>query len=232
MYGAEVMLLNLIIEQQKMGNHACIASVGTKGDIEKDIEIESRKRGITVKIFRMLPGPNLFGALDILRFANKNQFNIIHTHGYKGNILFGALPKYVRRMPIISTIHGYTSLSHGLSKIRLYEWLDTRVLNRLDKVVLVNQGMVGNPKLRSLNQNKYQVIDNGISETAPLNECSIDETIKRFCDHPFVVGAIGRLSEEKGFHILIRAFHLIIKDGLAAKLVIIGEVSAEMNLKV
>ena len=231
MYGAEVMLMNLILQHIKKGIKASIVSIGNKKDIEKPIETEALKNKIYVKKIRMLPGPNLLGAFDILRFAKQYKYNILHSHGYKGNILFGALPKIARRLPIVSTVHGYTSVDSGFTKIRLYEWLDTRILNRVDQVVIVNKGMIGHPKLRPVNKKKINVIDNGISEKFAIDKFSLDNSIINFCDHPFVIGAIGRLSKEKGFNLLIRAVCRIINEGFDTKLVIIGEGRCRQELE-
>jgi glycosyltransferase involved in cell wall biosynthesis len=222
LYGAEIMLLNLAHEQQCMGLRPCIASIGDRHLGKKAIEQRAEQMGISIQRFRMRPGPNWIGAVAILRYARHQGFDLLHSHGYKANILFGLLPACWRRLPIISTIHGYTSLFHRWSKMRLYEWLDSQVLPRMDAVVLVNRGMIDHPKLTSIKRERCHVIDNGIPELEELHN-SIDESLDSFCDHPFVIGAIGRLSDEKGFHILVDAIARIIGDGRQAKLVLIGE---------
>lgn len=223
LYGAEMMLLNLAREQRRMGLQPCIASIGDRHVGEKAIEVRAEQQGIPVQRFRMRPGPNWIGATAILKFAKRNRFSLLHSHGYKGNILFGLLPKCLRKLPMISTVHGYTSVSRNWSKMGLYEWLDARILPRLDGVVLVNRGMLGHPKLNSLNRRQYHVIDNGIGEQAPFRQCRLDGSLVRFCDHPFVIGAVGRLSNEKGFHVLVDAFARVLKDGFPARLVLVGD---------
>ena len=92
----------------------------------------------------MIPGPNLAGALKILGYSKKNNFNILHSHGYKLNILFGFMPKAICKIPIVSTLHGYTS-ANGYSKMRLYEWLDRKSLKFIDAVVCVSHAMRNHP---------------------------------------------------------------------------------------
>ena len=70
-YGAEIMLLNLMQEQIKQGLEPVIASIGGKNFKEKPVEKQAISRGFKVKKFRMLPGPNLAGALKILGYAKK-----------------------------------------------------------------------------------------------------------------------------------------------------------------
>lgn len=226
LYGAEVMLLNLAREQLNLGMDVLIASIGEKHIDEKPFEKEARKRGLNVKIFRMIPGPNIAGALEVLRYAMKQGVNILHSHGYKGNILFGFIPLKFRKLPMLSTLHGYTSLS-GFSRMRVYESLDLISHRHIEQIVLVNEGMLTHPKLKNRKGIKYQVINNGI----PVFEENEKETkpqhsgvLEKFCEkRKFIVGSIGRLSTEKGYNFLIEALSIVRKKGVDAGLVLIGE---------
>lgn len=218
LYGAEVMLLNLVEEQREQGLQPVIASIGEKNIDEKPLETEAIKRGIDLKIFRMVPGPNLKGAMEIVAYARRHRFDILHSHGYKGNILLGFIPKPIRRLPLVSTLHGYTSTS-GWSKMKVYEWLDLLSHKFIDQVVLVNKGMLTHPKLKKQKTN-YHVINNGI----PISSInSSNSKIEGFCKNRFTIGSIGRLSPEKGYKYLMEAFSLLCKEGVDACLVIIGE---------
>lgn len=222
MYGAEVMLLNLMKEHKKIGIDPILASIGEKQIEEKSIEKEASERGFQVEKFRIIPGPNLAGAINILKYAHKNDVDLLHSHGYKGNILLGFIPKKYRRIPMISTLHGYTSTT-GFTKMRFYEWIDLFSHRFIDQMVLVNKGMLGHPKLKNQNRISYHVINNGISisPSRPIN--SSNPKLEDFCMGRFVIGSIGRFSKEKGYNYLIEAFSVAIKKGLDAYLVIIGE---------
>jgi len=240
------MLLSLLSEQVKLGLDPTIASIGEKRIKEKPIEAEILKRDFKVKKFRMRPGLNYLGTMEILRFAHKEGFHILHSHGYKGNILFGLLPRKLRKIPMVTTLHGWTS-TNGFSKMRLYEWLDRKSLKYIDSVVLVSNAMKYQPKLKDLKDINFHVIPNGI----PIPENRINESIKQrfnqsqtqetqatqqtqatrnldsdildFCLKGFTIGSIGRLSAEKGYKYLIEALRLLINEGLDARLTIIGE---------
>ena len=235
LYGAEMVLLNLVAEQIKQGLEPIIASIGEKGIEEKPLETEAIRRGFRVEKFRMTPGPNYLGALKILKFARKENVDILHSHGYKGNILFGLMPKKIRRVPMVTTIHGWTSTGNGFSRMRLYEWLDSKSLKFIDAVVLVSNAMKSHPRLRYLNQSRVHVIHNGIpipdsqfdnSTNQQLNNSTnqrLDQSLINFCSHGFTIGSIGRLSIEKGYKYLIEALAILIKKGIDARLVIMGE---------
>ena len=232
------MLLNLVEEQMKLNMAPVIASIGERGIHEKPIEKEAIKKGVIVKKFRMIPGPNPAGTIDVLRYAKQGKYDLLHSHGYKGNILFGLMAKPFRNLPMISTLHGYTS-TNGFSKMSVYEWLDRISLCFIDTVVLVNRGMLSNPKLKKLKNINFHVINNGISIIDPkanqhhnlTNQQFNDSQIVSFCSNGFIIGSIGRLSAEKAFDHLIEALRIIREKGVDARLVIIGEGGQREYLK-
>lgn len=224
MYGAEVMLLTLATEHIRMGLTPIIASLGEHDIADKTIEVEAVHRGIRVEKFRMKAGPNYIGAAKVVRFARRIGCCLMHSHGYKGNILFGPLPRMVRGMPILTTVHGYTSTG-GLSKMRFYEWLDSLALHCMDTIILVNRAMLEQRRLRHLRRADIQVIDNGIPEL-PENmdgQEPLDPAIVDFCRAGCVIGSVGRYSTEKGYNYLIEALHVLVQAKIDARLVLIGE---------
>jgi glycosyltransferase involved in cell wall biosynthesis len=233
LYGAEVMLLNLVAEQVKLGLEPVIASIGETGINEKPLEAEANRRNLAVRKFRMRPGPNLAGAIKVLNYARSGGFDLLHSHGYKGNILFGLTPRFFRKIPMVSTLHGYTNVG-GFSRMRLYEWLDSLSLRFIDAVVLVNQAMRNHSRLKKLSGINFKVVNNGIPISSETPESPspglaiqpIDHLNKKiidFCSNGFTIGSIGRLSAEKNYSGLIEAIHIVHRRGNRIKLLIIGE---------
>lgn len=232
MYGAEMMLLNLMEEQVKQGCTPTLASIGTSDIAIKPIEAEALDRGFTVKPFRMRPGPNIVGTSRVLRYARREKVDILHSHGYKGNILFGFLPPVIRKIPMLTTIHGWTS-GDSFSKLRLYEWLDSCSLRHIDAVVLVSQAMKTHTKLRNRKQLNLHIIPNGVPVAPTVQHPSqrLDRSIVHFCSKTYTIGAIGRLSPEKGFDRLIGALKLLNDEQENVRLIIFGEGPARRTLE-
>lgn len=223
-----MMLIGLAAQQQKMGASVVIGSIRKPALPEKPLEQEARKRGIPVRLFEMKPGPNLLGAYEILRYAQHNKFDVIHSHGYKTNILLGLLPRFFRRIPFVSTLHGWTSTGRW-TKMRVNEFLDSISLRFVDRIILVNQGMLDKKEIQALPRNKISIINNGI-DIHPANvNCefkdeSQEKKINNFCSDGVIITSIGRLSVEKGYNYLIEAIACLRNEyDLDVKLLLIGD---------
>lgn len=235
LYGAEAMLLNLMQEQVELGLEPILASIGRPDIAEKPIEAEARRRNLAVRPFRMKPGPNWRGRREILEFAREEGVDLIHTHGYKGNILFSLMPRSFRQIPIVTTVHGYT-WTGGITRMLFYQKLDALCLRFSDQVVLVNQGMTAHPFLRG-KKLPFEVIENGIAVSRrpePAGTGELRSDILDFAGKGFTIAAVGRLSREKGFDRLIEAVAGLVADGKDVRLVIMGDgyLKGELFLKV
>jgi glycosyltransferase involved in cell wall biosynthesis len=223
-YGAETVLLSLASEQRSRGAHPMLLSMGKPGAPGKPIEIEARRRGIECVTVRMRGGPDFGGSLSLARIAREQRADVIHSHGYKANILLALLPRRRRSVPVITTLHGWTA-SRTWSKLGIYRLVDQFLLPRLDGVVIVNDQMRRLPALARL-QPPPVTIPNGV---APVNAVAVaDDTplarsiaaLRARC--PLLLGVVGRLSPEKNVPGLIEALHDC-KTAPHAGLVVLGD---------
>jgi glycosyltransferase involved in cell wall biosynthesis len=230
-YGAEVMLLNLMQEQQNLGLSPLLCSIGDLNEKEKALEVEAQSRKLEVTKIRIPRGLKLRSALKILQDARYHKADIIHLHGYKDTILLGFLPRAMRRIPTIRTLHGWTS-NKKLSKIWIYECLDRFCLRKIDAVVCVNANF-SFQRAGFLKRMKIFTIENGIPELSFDRDLILREDCEtsEFCKNAFVIGGIGRLSAEKGFKYLIEAMDSLLTKKPDCKLVLIGEGNQKKELE-
>lgn len=223
-YGAEVLVLGLMEAQSRAGHKPILASIGARRESVKPIEAEARARGLHVEAFRFLPGPNPLGALRVLGFARRVGADVIHVHGYRGDILLGFAPRRLRPAPIVSTVHGWTGAGRR-SRLTLYEWLDAKVLGRLDAVAVVHEGMLAHPRLAGRGL-RLVCVENGLPPRPVTEAPAPDDPVREFARGAFVVGSVGRLSPEKGLDVLINAFAALRPQrhgGAPTRLIFVGD---------
>lgn len=206
LYGAEAVLLTLAEEQRRRGDVPVILSMGGIGVGEKAIETEAQRRRIECESMRMSDGLNFALARRIVAVAHAQRADVIHSHGYKANILLGLLARAERELPVVTTLHGWTA-KRTFSKLGLYRFLDQRVLSRLDGVVLVNDAMRRVRAVARLDPPAV-TIPNGIAPAGELEtpDPSVADSVARLRAHcSLVLGVVGRLSPEKNVAGLVAA---------------------------
>lgn len=220
LYGAEIMLLNLMAAQQARGIQPVLFSMGHQREGRKGIEAEAAAREIALEIGRFGGSP-WRATRRLLQAGRDHRADLLHSHGYKSNILLGFCPRAVRRLPVVATLHGWTS-QRAFSRLHLYEMADQISLRTLEGVVRVTSDHTS-PKWNGLLLRGLEttVIENGIP---PLEmEGTPEGDIEAFARGHFTVGAAGRLSPEKGFDTLVEGFALLSRKTAGCRLVIMGE---------
>lgn len=158
----------------------------------------------------------------------QHNIDILHTHGYKSDII-GYLAAKLARVPVISTPHG-SELS-GNRKLNMYHKIGDYFIRKMDKVVPVSEGLRDEYLNKGVQPEKIKLIMNGV-DIMDVEEKRLDEQFSALKNEKNLklVGYVGQLIERKGLPNLIKAMKTITKS-IKVKLVLIGEGSAENALK-
>lgn len=175
-----------------------------------------------------------FLILYFQRLCRKEKFDLVATHTSKGGFI-GRLSARLAGVPnIVHHAHGFSfNRQLGAGSRRFYIFLERLAARSGDLIISVNE------------LQRQMAIEFGVD--APDRICTVHNGIDL---RPFlranrdaaraklgfngatpVIGAIGRLEEQKGLVYLIRAFPLILRQTPSAHLVVAGEGPLRMELE-
>ena len=128
------------------------------------------------------------------------QPDVVHTHGYRPDVT-GLLAARRRRVPVVSTVHGFTG---GNWKNRLNETVQSYALRFADAVIAVSRPLVGKLERFGVKRQRITWVANGFAPTKLLDRT---EARRQLGLHPnrLTIGWIGRLSAEKGPDVMLEA---------------------------
>ncbi len=158
---------------------------------------------------------------DLARICRERRVAIWHAHEYKSNV-FGLLVRRLWRMKLVTTVHGW-GVHEG--RAPLYNRIDRRVLKYYDHVVSVSADLHDECRRFGVRPERSSIIHNAI-DTDQFRRTMTTAAAKQQLQAPsdgVLLGAMGRLSEEKRFDLLIDAVAQLRSQGLDVHLWIAGE---------
>jgi glycosyltransferase involved in cell wall biosynthesis len=157
------------------------------------------------------------------RMLKDNSFDLIHTNGYFADIV-GIPVARILGIPSISTCHGFISTD---AKLKLYNKLDKIMLRLSDRIIAVSQGIKEDLIHNGIAGSRVAVIQNAVNGNRGTESFSQTRSKKRHAlglsEQDFVIGFVGRLSQEKGIEHLIHAAALLTNANVPVKLLLVGE---------
>lgn len=219
--GAERVLLTLLknIDRKKFD---IVLGIFTNQRKDKDLLwTECEKLHITLEQIRFKNPYDFLQILHIYRIAKKHHPDIMHTHGYKTNIL-GFLVAKLSGIPIITTVHGLYSIR---IKTEIPLQLSLMLLRYFNRVIAVSDYITAELKRKKVPSKKIITIRNVPAdniEIYPLNTSVFREEIG-ISSSTKIIGFVGRLEQVKGCDQLIQAVSKIHSTNLEFCLVVVGE---------
>ncbi len=156
---------------------------------------------------------------EFLRICRRERVTIWHGHDYKSNLV-GLLLRPFWKMRLITTVHGWVD-----HRIKLYYWIDRFCLRYYERVICVSKDLYEQSLACGVPENRCILIENAVDITEFARTMSPSEARTRLGENPTrpVIGAVGRLSAEKGFDVLIQAADQLLSEGHDFEVWIVGE---------
>jgi glycosyltransferase involved in cell wall biosynthesis len=229
--GPEKTILNSPRFLNRLGYQSKLAYLHPLGDPGIDV---LRARGAPLDA-EVLSIPDR-GPLDLtvirrlVRICRDEQVEIWHGHDYKSNLLGLLVWPFCRRMKLVTTLHGWTNLS---GRMPLYVKLDKWSLRRYAACICVSEDLVEECHQLRIPESQIHLVHNAI-DTDDYRRTRTIAQAKRELDVPAegkLIGAVGRLSPEKDFALLIRTVVDLRRQGHDLKLWIAGDGSARGDLE-
>jgi glycosyltransferase involved in cell wall biosynthesis len=166
---------------------------------------------------------------QLLAICRREKVQIWHGHDYKSNAL-GLMLKGFWPMHLVTTVHGWV---HQTRRTPLYYCIDRLCLPRYDLVICVSQDLQQRCLASRVPKSRCVVIENGVNTKEYARSSAVHEAKKKLGMAPerFLVGAVGRLSAEKGFDVLIRSVDQLLRKGVDLELAIVGEGDEKLRLQ-
>jgi glycosyltransferase involved in cell wall biosynthesis len=216
-YGAERWILALC---NNTDNADCEYSLAvTDEDNSKDLELVKHFRRDCGETFA-LPMANKFDLSVVSKLAQhirKNAIDVIHTHGYKSDIL-GVLAAKKAGIPVVVTPHGFENAADF--KLRLFIWLGCQSMRFANKVVPLSPALMDDVKGFGVNAKNLEYIQNGVD----LSE--VEHARDNFASAPkekFRVGFIGQMISRKNIQDLLDVFATVHAQRSDVELVMLGD---------
>jgi len=166
---------------------------------------------------------------QFLAICRREQVAIWHGHDYKSNAL-GLLLRRFWPMRLVTTVHGWVKHTR---RTPLYYRIDEFCLPRYETVICVSHDLRDRCLEIGVPQDRCVLIENAIDtdEFARRTDGTDAKRQLGVAPNRLVIAAVGRLSAEKGFDLLIRAAVRLFESGIDGQLLIAGDGDAAQALQ-
>ena len=188
-----------------------------------EIPVSLTQNGGPWRVFRV--------AWNLFQILKQGQFDLVHTHGYFADICALLCARLVG-MKSVATCHGFVCNDR---KLCWYNYFDKQFLKLSSAIISVSEGIQEELLRAGISEKKIHFVPNGVQTGPEVVRCkqlrqATRSTLNLSADD-FVIGYLGRLSEEKGVKYLIEAVARLLGERISAKLLLVGDGPSRRDLE-
>jgi len=216
-YGAERWILALAKHLDKTKVRCDLAT--TLEDASQDLELVKQYKEKCGETFE-LPMSGRFDLKVInklVKLIKEREIDIIHTHGYKSDVL-GVIAAKRAGIKSIVTPHGFENADDF--KLKLFIWLGCKSMKYASKVVPLSRQLCDDARRHDVKESNLVYIQNGVDlsevEEQRLKPQTIQSKEKR-------IGFVGQMISRKNIFDILDIFESLNKKHDNLKLILLGD---------
>ncbi len=217
MYGAEAVILNMSRTLNRTGHTSTLGIFSNSANPNLQLHecalaegIESHLISCRGQIDRTVPA-------SIRALSASTSTDVLHAHGYKADV-YAYLALRGSPTALVSTCHNWLDDNRI---VRLYGFLDRRVLRNYQAVVAVSEEVRQRLAGSGVPAGNIRFIRNGI-DLRPF-DAAVPSLRDPSAPGALLVGWVGRLSREKGPDLFIQAAAKVHSEFPDAQFILVGE---------
>ena len=218
-YGAERWILALAKHLPK-NQIRCDLAVTLENN-SKDLKLVKKYRRDYGETFE-IPMSNRFDLSVIKKLVSlmkERDIDIIHTHGYKSDIL-GVIAARKAGIKCIVTPHGFENVKDP--KLRLFIWLGSKAMGFADRVVPLSPQLMDDSRKIGVKEEKLVYIQNGVDLSEVDEQRHLENPLKHM-DGDKRIGFIGQMISRKNIFDILDIFEDLSTKHNNLSLIFVGD---------
>jgi len=219
-YGAEMWILALAknLDPKNVSCHLAI----TREWEGQDIEVFNRFQSLGLETHQI----KMCGRFDprvipkLSRLIKDKKIDIIHTHGYKSDIL-GLIGARIAGIKAVATPHGFENTLDR--KLQFFIRLGCMALRHFDRVAPLSEELQSDMQAIKVNPNRTRLIMNGVDLEEIESEREKSSSPMYPDRHEKRIGYVGQMAHRKNVDDLIKTFDLLYRNHKNIRLILIGD---------
>lgn len=223
-YGVEKVVVELSVGLQAIGHRVTVGIIQHAQQGDSTFQTMVEKEGLACRLFTTASPFDRHTIRQVSEYIKKEQPDVIHSHGYKADVVAWLAGRPLRT-PLISSCHPWLETDNN-RRAALYALIDKLILLRFDRVVAVSEQVRQECHVGPLRKRDIPVIANGLAMPTAIAAVDTDD-IRQELNIPsghLLIGSVARLTREKGHIFLLEAFADVVRRTLIpASLLLMGD---------